>query len=108
LVPSTSAVAWCGGGSASASGGTGGHAGGFSEQEDGWMTNKRKENPHVVGQTPVAGFATVEGKADEPITEKQAVILRDLAERAGEPFDGNLTRGQAERRIEVLRRQLGE
>jgi hypothetical protein len=80
----------------------------FAVKEDCSMTNRRKEDPHVVGQTPVSGFATVEGKADEPITERQAVILRDLAERAGEPFDGNLTRGQAEERIEVLRKELGE
>jgi len=72
------------------------------------MTNRRKEDPHIVGQTPAAGFATTEGHADDPMTDKQAVILRDLAERAGEPFDGNLNRGQAEQRIDALREQLGE
>ncbi len=72
------------------------------------MTDRRKEDPHVVGQTPLAGIATTQGQADDPITEQQAVILRDLARRAGEPFDGNLTRGQAERRIAALREQLGE
>jgi hypothetical protein len=83
-------------------------SGGFRGKEDMSMTDRRKEDPHVVGSTPIAGFATVEGDADEPITEKQAVILRDLAERAGEPYDGNLTRGEAERRIEALREQVGE
>jgi hypothetical protein len=72
------------------------------------MTDRRKETPHVVGQTPVAGFATTDGHADEPMTDRQAAILRDLAERAGEPFDGNLDRGQAEGRIEALRAQLKE
>jgi hypothetical protein len=72
------------------------------------MTDRRKEDPHVVGQTPVAAFATMEGHADEPITDRQAAILRDLAERAGEPFDGNLTRGEAEERIEALRARLKE
>jgi hypothetical protein len=72
------------------------------------MTDRRKERPRVVGQSPVAGFATTRGHADDPITEQQAAILRDLAERAGEPFDGNLTRGQAEERIEALRDQLEE
>ena len=72
------------------------------------MTDRRKEDPHVAGQTPVSAFATTHGHADDPITEKQAVILRDLAGRAGEPFDGSLTRGQAERRIEALREQLGD
>ena len=72
------------------------------------MTDRRKEDPHVVGQTPIAGFGTTEGHEDDRMTEKQAVILRDLAEKAGEPFDGNLNRGQAERRIEALRERLGE
>jgi hypothetical protein len=64
--------------------------------------------PACRGPDPVAGFATTEGRADEPITDRQAAILRDLAERAGEPFDGNLTRGEAEARIEALRAQLKE
>jgi hypothetical protein len=72
------------------------------------MTQRRKEDLHVAGQTPLSGIATTHGQADAPITEKQAVVLRDLAERAGEPYDGNLTRGEAERRIEALREQLGE
>jgi hypothetical protein len=77
-------------------------------KEDVAMTDRRKETSHAIGQTPLSGFATVTGDADEPMTEKQAVVLRDLAERAGEPFDGALTRGQAEERIEALREQLGE
>jgi hypothetical protein len=72
------------------------------------MTDRRKEDPHVIAQTPVAGFATTEGHADDPITDRQAATLRDLAERAGEPFDGNLTRGEAEARIDALRAQLKE
>lgn len=77
------------------------------------MTDKRRdgsrfEDTHAVGQTPLSAFATTHGKADEKITEKQAVVLRDLADRANEPYDGNLTRGQAEERIAALRAQLGE
>jgi len=72
------------------------------------MTDRRKEDPHVVGQSPAAGFATTEGNADDPMTDRQAVTLRELADRAGEPFDGNLTRGQAEERISWLREKLGE
>jgi len=72
------------------------------------MTDRRKETSHAIGQTPLAGFATVEGEADAGMTEQQAVILRGLAERAGEPFDGSLSRGQAEARIEALRHELGE
>lgn len=72
------------------------------------MTDRPKETPMVMGQTPLAGFATVRGDADEPMTEKQAVILRDLAEKAGEPMDGGLTRGQAEERIAALKDRLAE
>lgn len=67
----------------------------------------RDEDPMAAAATPAAGFATVSGKADEPMTEQQAVELRALAEKAGEPFDGNLTRGQAHKRIEYLKDQLG-
>lgn len=44
--------------------------------------------------------------SDAPMTEKQAVILRDLAQRANEPFDGNLTERQAAERIEYLEERL--
>ncbi len=37
-----------------------------------------------------------------PMTNKQATILRALAEKTGEPFDGGLNRRQAERRIAFL------
>jgi hypothetical protein len=72
------------------------------------MADRRKETSMVMGQTPLAGFGTVQGDADEPMAEKQAVILRELAERAGEPMDGGLTRGQAEERIAALKEMLGE
>ena len=41
-----------------------------------------------------------------PMTEEQAVVLRELAEEAGEPFDGNLTERQAAERIEYFRERL--
>jgi hypothetical protein len=72
------------------------------------MTDRRKETPPIIGRSPVAAFPAVGGEADGPMTEKQAVILRDLAERAGEEFDTSLTEGQAEERIAALREQLGE
>ena len=43
---------------------------------------------------------------NEPMTEKQAVKLRELAAEADEPFDGNLTKRQAERRIAHLEEYL--
>ena len=45
--------------------------------------------------------------SDGPMTEKQAVILRELAEAADAPFDANLTERQAQERIEALRLKLG-
>ena len=42
------------------------------------------------------------GRDEEPMTEKQAVRLRELCERTGEPFDSALTRYQASRRLAYL------
>lgn len=44
----------------------------------------------------------LEGRDDEPMTEQQAVRLRELCERTGEPFDAALTRYQASRRLAYL------
>ncbi|MBN9887543.1 DUF3072 domain-containing protein [Salipiger abyssi] len=38
----------------------------------------------------------------EPMTEEQEARLRLLSERSGESFDPDLTRREAERRIELL------
>jgi hypothetical protein len=49
------------------------------------------------------------GPGDDPggrMTEVQAVELRELAEKTGEPFDGQLTQRQASIRIEALRKKL--
>ena len=43
---------------------------------------------------------------DRPMTEIQAAELRQLAETANEPFDGNLTEQQAEERLEYLRAKV--
>ena len=43
---------------------------------------------------------------DAKMTGDQADLLRVLCEKAGEPFDGNLTQGQAMARIEELREHL--
>jgi hypothetical protein len=42
------------------------------------------------------------------MTEVQAVELRELCDRLDEPFDAELTQRQADARIAVLRRKLGE
>ena len=72
------------------------------------MANRPKQTPHVAGTSPVSAFPAVGGDADDAMSEEQAVILRDLALKAGEPYDGNLSRAQADARIEALRAQLGE
>lgn len=43
---------------------------------------------------------------EEEMTEQQAITLRELSSEAGEPFDGSLTRRQAERRIAHLQEYL--
>lgn len=43
---------------------------------------------------------------EEEMTEQQAIKLRELASAADEPFDGSLTRRQAERRIAHLEEYL--
>lgn len=43
---------------------------------------------------------------EEQMTEKQAIQLRELASEADEPFDGSLTRRQAQRRIAHLQEYL--
>lgn len=40
---------------------------------------------------------------DEPMSEAQASYLRTLADEVGEPFDENLTKAQASKRIDELR-----
>ena len=44
---------------------------------------------------------------EEPMTEVQAIKLQELAARADEPYDGNLTKRQADRRIAHLEEYLG-
>jgi hypothetical protein len=39
---------------------------------------------------------------DEPMTANQSSYLRTLSEEAGEPFDENLTKAEASKRIDAL------
>ncbi len=43
----------------------------------------------------------------EPMTGAQASYLKTLSEQAGEPFDENLTKADASRRIDELQRKTG-
>lgn len=54
---------------------------------------------------PVAGaVVNPDSGADEPMTAKQAARLRTLCEKHDEAFDANLTREQADARIDALER----
>ena len=44
---------------------------------------------------------------DEPMTSAQASHLRTLCQEANEPFDENLTKAQASRRIDELQAKTG-
>jgi hypothetical protein len=44
---------------------------------------------------------------DEPMTGAQASYLKTLSDQAGEPFDADLTKAEASRRIEQLQQQTG-
>ena len=44
---------------------------------------------------------------DEPMTGAQASYLKTLSEEAGEPFDADLTKAEASRRIDSLQETTG-
>jgi hypothetical protein len=44
---------------------------------------------------------------DEPMTGAQASYLRTLAQEANEPFDENLTKAEASKRIDELQQKTG-
>jgi hypothetical protein len=44
---------------------------------------------------------------DEPMTGAQASYLKTLSDQAGEPFDENLTKAEASRRIDELQSSTG-
>ena len=44
---------------------------------------------------------------DEPMTGAQASYLQTLSEEAGEPFDPDLTKAEASKRIDALQEKTG-
>lgn len=44
---------------------------------------------------------------DEPMTEAQRSYLKTVSEEAHEPFDENLTKAEASKRIDELQRKTG-
>ena len=58
--------------------------------------------------TRLARFVTGECRnGDEPMTGAQRSYLKTLSEEAHQPFDENLTKAEASKRIEELRRKTG-
>jgi hypothetical protein len=70
----------------------------FRNQED-YMSVQQ----HSIALDPSLGLGP---DPEEEMTEKQAVELRELTSEADEPFDGSLTRRQADRRIAHLKEYL--
>lgn len=44
---------------------------------------------------------------EEPMTGAQESYLKTLSDQAGEPFDANLTKAEASRRIDELQQKTG-
>lgn len=44
---------------------------------------------------------------EEPMTGAQASYLKTLSEEAGEPFDADLTKAEASKRIDALQERTG-
>ncbi len=44
---------------------------------------------------------------DEPMTDAQASYLKTLSDEAGEPFDENLSKADASKRIDELQEKTG-
>ncbi|SES13035.1 Protein of unknown function [Tranquillimonas rosea] len=69
--------------------------------------SRNTNSPKAADATPLSAVTTVGTHGDDPMTEKQAAILRALSDEAGEPFDASLDRQQAEDRIAYLREETG-
>lgn len=69
------------------------------------MTDKRTQEQAPQGNMEKDPADWVTG--DEPMTGAQRSYLKTLSEEAREPFDGNLTKAQASRRIEELQARTG-
>lgn len=65
---------------------------------------KTPQNDIIAGPQAVD---LADGTGDTPITEVTAATLRELCNRTGEEFDGNLTEEQARARIAALEEAHG-
>ena len=70
-------------------------------------------NPKTASEPSTTGASNLEKDRDdwvtggEPMTGAQASYLKTLSEEAGEPFDQDLTKAEASRRIDELQERTG-
>ncbi len=69
------------------------------------MTDKRTQELADEGNTIKNPDDWTTG--DEPMTGAQRSYLKTLSEEAGEPFDENLTKAEASKRIDELQEETG-
>ncbi len=69
------------------------------------MTDRQTQNAPVAGNMKKDPDDWVTG--EEPMTGAQRSYLKTLSEEAGQPFDENLTKADASRRIEELQSTTG-
>ena len=66
------------------------------------MSHPKTDTPGNADK-PVDDWVT----GDEPMTGAQASYLQTLSEEAGEPFDPDLTKAEASKRIDALQEKTG-
>lgn len=71
------------------------------------MSVNPKQGDAVAGRDPRASNLEKDPdewvSGDDPMTGAQASYLKTLCEEAGEPFEANLTKAEASKRIDALR-----
>ena len=93
-------------------------AGTFHEQEQGKGLRRRHKkvapHPQILSWPPHPPTNTEKHpeewvSGDDPMTGAQASYLKTLSEEAGDPdaYDENLTKAEASKRIDALKRELG-
>jgi hypothetical protein len=76
------------------------------------MSENPKRGADVAGRDPNASNLKKDPddwvSGDDPMTGAQASYLKTLCEEANEPFDPNLSKAEASKRIDELREKTGK
>ncbi len=75
----------------------------MADANDPTKTEQPKTDAPGNADKPVEDWVT----GDEPMTGAQASYLKTLSEEAHEPFDPDLTKGEASKRIDALQQKTG-